>query len=103
MGLLDNPAGDLYVGRKVCTSAGTAEPIVSTPKSIVALAVQAELDNSGDVAVGNEDVVAANGSAQGILLAPGESMTLEIHELSKVYIDSKVSGDGVSFLYMVAS
>ena len=103
MALLENPAGGIGTGRKVVTTAATAVQITSTPTSIISVAVQAETNNAAEVAVGDSNVVAIDDAERGILLAAGESTTLAIGDLSLLWIDSKTSGDGVTYLYLKAS
>lgn len=100
MGLLDNPAGSLGGGRKTVTSAGTAERLVSTVSSTSWILIQAESDNTGLIAVGNSSVKAATTQqTNGIILSARESVTLPLSDNREIYIDSTVSGDGVTYLY----
>ena len=103
MTILVNPAGGVYTGRKVCTTAGTAEQLASTSEIIVSIAIQAETNNTAEVAVGDSNVVAADDNERGILLAAGESTTISVMDLSDIWIDAKSSGDGVSYLYLKAN
>ena len=103
MTLLENPAGGMLTGRKAVTSAGTAEQIVTSVTSIISVAIQAETDNSAEIAVGDSNVVAADGTERGIILAAGESTTLAIGDLAIVWIDAKTNGDGVTYLCLKAS
>lgn len=88
-------AGD---GRKVTASAGTAVAIASSTacKWVVC---EALLSNTQAVAVGTSTVVAASGTSRGALLQPGASVTLPVNNLSSVYVDSRVTGEGVAFIY----
>lgn len=88
--------------RKVVSSSGTAVPLAasSTPARIVT--VVAETDNTGLVVVGSSTVVAALASRRGVPLGPGEAISMPCTDLSFVYIDAEVSGDGVTFLYWTA-
>lgn len=85
-------------GRKVVTTAGTRVTLAASTacKQVV---LTAETDNTGFVVVGGSTVVAALATRQGIPLAPGDSITLEIDNLADVNLDSTVSGDGVTFVY----
>ena len=103
MTLLENPAGGLSSGRKVCTTAGTAEQIVTEVTSVISVAIQAETTNAAEVAVGDSNVVAIDDAERGIILAAGESTTLAIGDLALVWIDAKSSGDGISYLCLKAS
>lgn len=99
MAPLDAPNGGLYAGRKVVASAGTAEALAATSTRCENIIITAESDNSGIIAVGDANVVAAEGSQQGVILTPLGSITVKVGDLSKIYIDATVTGDGVTFAY----
>ena len=103
MSLLSNPASSIVSGRKAVTTAGT-EVALSTDKSrIVSVTIQAETDNTGRIVVGDSSIVATEGAtAQGLVLTAGDSITLNISQLSGIYIDSTVNGDGVTFIALRA-
>ena len=85
-------------GVKTVASAGTDEALASsTPAKWVT--VQAQTDNSGNIAVGGPGVDATEATGTGILLSAGESITLAVDNLMDVYIDASVSGEGVRYLY----
>lgn len=88
-------AGD---GRKVVASAGTAEAIAASTTATRVI-ITAETDNTDLVVVGRSTVVAALGTRQGIPLSPGQTIELNVSNLSNVYIDSLVNGEGVTFVY----
>jgi hypothetical protein len=98
--ILSNPVGTLGTGRKVVTSAGTAETLVDGSKIVASVAIQAETDNTNNVAVGDANVVAAAGSERGLILAAGESTTMSINDLVRVYVDAVTNGEGVTYLYL---
>ena len=85
-------------GRKVTVTAGTALALASstTCKQVI---ITAETDNTGYVVIGGSTVVAALATRRGTPLNPGDSVAIEIRDRSKVYLDSIVSGDGVTFTY----
>lgn len=86
-------------GRKVTVSAGTAVAL-ATSTTAKWVTVQAETDNTGIVVVGGSGVVAALATRQGIALYAGDSYgPIPIDNLADVYIDTTVSGDGVTFTY----
>ena len=95
----DAPNGGLYSGRKVVASAGTAEKLSATKERCENITITAESDNSGIIALGDINVVAAEGSEQGVILTPLGSHTVKVGDLSKIYIDATITGDGVSFAY----
>ena len=99
MAPLDAPNGGLYSGRKVVTVAGTAEALAAVVTRCENITITAESDNSGIIAVGDANVVAAEGTQQGVILTPLGSVTVKVGDLSKIFIDSTVSGDGVTFAY----
>lgn len=86
-------------GRKVVTTAATAVQLSTSTARVGSVAIQAETDNTGRIAVGGSTVVALEGAtSQGIILAAGDSVTLDVDQLTDVYIDSTVNGDGVNYL-----
>lgn len=88
----------IATGRKVVASGGTAEALAaSTP--CVRLTIQAETDNTNNVAVGDSNVVAAAGTERGAILAPGGSVDIFTDNLAEVYVDAVTSGEGVTFIY----
>ncbi|MDQ2084703.1 hypothetical protein RA307_31365 [Xanthobacteraceae bacterium Astr-EGSB] len=98
IGKVDHSTTGTEDGRKVVTAAGTAEALaVSTVAKFVE--ITAETDNTGIIVVGGSTVVAALATRRGRPLLPGESTTLPISNLSNVYIDATVSGDGVTYVY----
>ncbi len=85
-------------GRKVVASAATAEALTATKTPCVGICIQALETNTGLVCVGGSDVVAAVATRKGTVIAPGESITLNVRELKNIiYLDVTVSGDGVSW------
>lgn len=83
----------VYSGQKTVATAGTAEALAAstTVKSVV---IKALYSNTGTVYVGDSSV----SSTTGIELAAGDSVALEIDDLSKIYLDVSVSGEGVSYI-----
>lgn len=87
-------------GYKVVTTAGTRVQISTTSTPAAWLTVCALSSNTGQVNVGDVGVVAATGATErGIPLLARESITVYNVDLSKVYIDSRVNGEGVTYLY----
>ena len=98
IGKVDHATTGIGDGRKVTVSAGTSVALASSTAAKW-VTVTAETDNSGVVVVGGSTVVAALATRRGIPLMAGDSCTLPIDDLADVYIDSTVSGDGVTFTY----
>jgi hypothetical protein len=91
-------------GRKVVTTTGTRVQLTTVSVPIRSVALTAETDNTGDVVIGGSTVVAALATREGTPLAAGQTMTLTknddgVDELSDVWLDSIVSGDGVTYTY----
>lgn len=101
MSAYENPGTSLVCGRKTVSTGGTAEALASAT-TVREVIITAETDNTGYVVVGPSTVVASLATRKGTPLAAGSSMTLEIDNLSKVYLDVTVNGDGVTYLAVVA-
>lgn len=92
------PTTGLNTGRKVVTTAGTAVALASST-TCKWVAVTAETDNTSTVVVGDSGVIASLSTREGVPLGAGDSIVIPIDNLADVYIDSLVSGEGVTFLY----
>lgn len=88
--------------RRVVAAAGTALTLTAGATAARYVIITAESDNTGDIAVGASTVVAALTTRRGTILGPGDSVTMRVpgSDLVNLYIDSTVTGDGVSFLYL---
>lgn len=87
-------------GRKVVTTAGTALALAtSTPCKKVT--ITAETDNTGIIVVGGSTVVGALATRRGTPLNAGDSYEFDIDNLADVYLDTTVSGDGVTFTWFL--
>ena len=85
-------------GRKTVTAAGTAEALESARREVLVAVITAETDNTGVVVIGGADVIAAQATRKGVPLDAGDSITLYSLDMNRIYIDSTVSGDGVTYL-----
>ena len=92
-------SGALVDGRKVVDTAATSEALSSSSIDAQWLIITAETNNTGVMAVGASTVIAAEATRRGIPLYAGESITLYQVDLANVYLDTTVSGDGVTFIY----
>lgn len=94
-------AATITSGRKVVTTAGTAEVLVATSTPCYRIDVTADTGNTeGPIAIGGSTVVAANGSQIGILIIPGNvPVTIYIDNLNKLYVDSQSNGDAICYNY----
>lgn len=86
-------------GRKVVVSAGTPVSLVSL-RACRTLIITAEANNTGVIVVGSSTVIADLATRRGVPLNPGDSVCLNVRRPNEVYIDSTVSGDGVTFVYL---
>lgn len=93
-------AGDVATtltdGRKTVTAAGTAEAIRSS-LACRWVTVTALLTNTAQVNVGGSGVLATLGASTGTPLEAGQGMTVPVDNASKVFVDARVSSEGVSF------
>ena len=86
-------------GRKTVTTGGTAEKLASATKATY-VCITAETDNTGIICVGSSTVVASLSTRQGIPLSLGDSVGLPCVDLSDIWLDTTVNGDGVTFTYV---
>lgn len=86
-------------GVKSVTTAGTAVQLSSSSIPCRMVEVQARAGNTGKIAVGASTVVATAGSERGIILQPGQSASFRVKDVSTLYLDASVSGEGVSYVY----
>jgi hypothetical protein len=83
-------------GQKTISVAGTAEAIVGSSTECVSVTIKALAGNTGNVYVGKSTVNSSNG----LVLAAGDSVSFDIDNLNRVYIDVDTNGEGISFLYV---
>lgn len=96
---LQQTYNNVQSSNKNVTTAGTAVQLSATTLEAKRLDVTARYDNTDMVVVGGSGVVGAQSGRKGVPIAPGNTYTFFVTDLSKVYIDSVVSGEGVSFNY----
>ena len=85
-------------GRKEVTVAGTAEAL-SASTECKSVTIQAEFNNTGIIVVGGSGVIAAEATRDGLALSAEDSVTINIDDLAKIFLDTTVSTDGVTFIY----
>jgi hypothetical protein len=69
--------------------------------------IQALSTNTGKIAVGDENVVAAVGTqvtptTVGVLLSAGDTISFDINDTADIWIDATVSKDGISGVALTA-
>jgi len=82
------------VGTKATVTAGTPVQITGTSTSIKCIVIKAKAGNTGIVYVGNSN------TTEVFELSAKESITVPINDLSKIWIDSAVNGEGVCYAYV---
>jgi hypothetical protein len=85
-------------GVKVVTTAGT-DVVLAASTACKRVMIQSQTDNTSLIAVGGSGVDATIATGTGVVLQPGDVLEMEIDNLTDVYIDSLVSGEGVRFTY----
>ncbi len=84
-------------GAKNVTAAGTAVPLAVASTLINKVDIQAKLTNTDTVHIGSSAV--DESTNPGMVLFAGDSYTLLIDDLNKIYVDAQVNGEGVTFNY----
>ena len=62
--------------------------------SIKSVLIKANSDNTGNIFVGTSTV----SSTTGLILVPGEFVSMDVSDLGNVWVDCATNGDGVSYL-----
>ncbi len=93
VGYVDPPA-TVFHGQKNVTLAGTEETLAASQALTQGVLVKAKLANTGNVYVGKNPVT----SGTGFELDAGESVFVSVADITTVWIDVSVSGEGVSYL-----
>lgn len=86
-------------GRKIVTTNGTAV-VLAASTACKEVTITAESNNTEEVTYGGTNVVGALLTRVGTPLEPGASQTIRIDNLSKIWIDSIVNGEGVTYTYL---
>ena len=89
----ESPTGILH-GQTTVTTAGTAVQLQSTSQTIKSITVKAKDGNAGYIYVADSDVSSSNG----FILGANAGVSLEINDISKIWINSSVSGEGASWI-----
>lgn len=93
----------IETGRKVVAASGTGEQVATSGSGVVI--IQAFSANTGVIRLGGPTVAGAVWSAtassrRGLELEAGQSLTLPVRELTSIYIDASVSGEGVDYVIL---
>lgn len=88
-------------GNKVVAAAATPVQLIATRTICASVIVSARPGNTGKIAVGFSNAVRATAGAEvGAILSAGQSLALMLDDVSKVWIDASVNGEGVGFAYL---
>lgn len=91
-----NPTSSTASGQKDVTTAGT-DVVLGSSTAILSVTIKAKHANTGWIYVGAEGVA----STTGYVLDAAETVTVDVDNLTDVWIDSSVNGEGVSYIYVV--
>ena len=89
------PATAIGDGKKTVTTAGTAVQLTTTSTPAKMVRITANGANTGNIFVGGSTI----DSTRGKQLVTLQDIQLEIDDLSKVYIDASVNGEGVTYVF----
>ena len=96
---------DVGQGEKTVTAAGTREPLFAGRTEeikVLSVTIKALSTNTGKVYIGDHTVASTNGFD----LDPRDSLDLSTDradraiDLSKIFVDAAVNGEGVRFIYL---
>jgi len=96
---------DVGQGEKTVTAAGTREALLTGSRgevAVLSVTIKALSTNTGKIYVGDHTVASTNGFD----LDPRDGVTLQtdnpehLINLSKIFLDAAVSGEGVRFIYL---
>lgn len=84
-------------GQATIANANVRVPLLSSPQGCLMLVITAIDSNKGSLYIGGSRVTTGNG----IQLTPTNSLTINIKDISSIYIVGANVGDGVSFAYYI--
>jgi hypothetical protein len=93
VGYADPPA-TVYHGQTTVTTAGTEVTLAASQALTQGVWVKAKLANTGNIYVGKNPVT----STTGFELDAGESVFIPVADITTVFVDSSVNGEGVSYM-----
>lgn len=95
-----NTVGD---GTAKCVTPATAVQLSASSITCRRVEVSAFSENAGLIVVGGSTVLATAGSRRGLTLAPGETKTFYVRDVSLLYLDALNANDGLSYVYYKGS
>jgi hypothetical protein len=94
------PYSNFKDGTFTLAAAGTRQALAS-PTPCGKVFITGGENNQGTLVIGGKTVVAAVNTRSGSGLAALQPMTIEIDDLSKVMIDGTVTGDTLTYSYLL--
>lgn len=102
------PELKILTAQRAVTAAGTPEKIKEAPETfqakVISITIRANTTNAGNIYLRNGDDLSAVATTCYILTA-GEVITIDLNQiydawldLSHIYIDASVNGDGISYI-----
>ena len=98
-GIPDYTPIDIGSGNQVVTTAGTSIQLASS-LSIGEVIITANFDNTGTICTGDSNVIADESTRRGIPMQPNDTIIIPIDNLNKIWLDSTISNDGVTYLWV---
>jgi hypothetical protein len=104
VGIIDGSGDQITQFGQSATSVGSGQQNVTTAGTRVQLSsnackgisIKAKVTNLGYIYVGGSGVTSSNG----LILSAGAAMSLTISNTNLIYIDSSISGEGISYIYV---
>ncbi len=87
-------------GAKNVTTAGTAVQLSTSSLPCEELLIQAKRTNTGRIYVGGLGIT--NDDTTGVYLLAGQTIPMTPQNLNRVYLNSSVNGEGVTYTYLTA-
>ena len=87
-------AATLRNGQKYVATAGTQVALASSTVIYHSVTIMSQSGNSGWIYIGDSSV----SSSTGYILDAGDTVEIKIANLSTIYVDSSVNGEGVSYI-----
>ena len=95
---VDHSTTGIGHGTKTVTTAGT-DVVLASSTAAKWVIIQAIVENTDNIAVGASGVDATDTTGTGVVLTPGDSITIPCDNLADIFIDSIVNGEGVRYTY----
>lgn len=83
----------IYHNKKTVTTAGT-RVVLASSQAVRSVCIKALITNTGYIYIGDSSLSSTNG----FQLLAGDTVSLDISNLNTIYIDSSVSGEGVTYI-----